>query len=260
MPRRRTPRDARRRALGQNFIHDQGVVADVIGTLHPPPNGLVVDLGAGAGALTSALAARRARVLAVELDPAWVQVLRTHAPAWGDVTVRQGDALRFPFPREPFQLVSNAPYNIGTKLVRRVLAEAHGLTRGVIVLQRETAHRLAGRGRFAATWAPWFELRVDGRIPARAFRPVPSVESAILTIVPRAVPLLSPAAFAPYDAFLARVFSGREPTLAQRVPGRRRTLAQAGLPRDATPASVAPEAYARLYGALAGNSDLVGRL
>jgi 23S rRNA (adenine-N6)-dimethyltransferase len=242
MPRR----TQRRRALSQNFLHDQSVIADVIGTLHPPPGTLVVDLGAGAGALTKPLA-RRNRVLAVELDPRWADHLRTHAPAWGDVAVERADALTVPFPRERFHLVSNAPYHVGTKIVRRVLAEAHGMTRGVIVLQRETAHRLASTGRFAATWAPWFELRAHGRIPARAFRPAPSVESAILTIVPRAVPLLSPAAFAPYDAFVADVFSGREPTLAQRVPGRRRTLVQAGLPHDATPASVPPEAYARLY-------------
>jgi 23S rRNA (adenine-N6)-dimethyltransferase len=145
--------------------------------------------------------------------------------------------------------------------VRRVLAEAHGLVRGVVVLQRETAHRLASGGRFAASWAPWFELRAHGRIPARAFRPPPAVESAMLTIVPRPVPLLSPAAFAGYDAFLARVFSGRERTLAERVPGRRRALARAGLPGDATPSSIAPEAYARLYTAASGdNSDRVGRL
>jgi 23S rRNA (adenine-N6)-dimethyltransferase len=245
---RRTPRDARRRALGQNFLHDQSVIAEVIGTLHPPPGARVVDLGAGAGALTAAAAARGARVLAVELDPHYVNVLRSRAPGWGAVEVRAGDALRVPFPDGRFHLVANAPYGIGTQLVRRVLRDAHGLVRGVIVLQRETALRLASGGRFAASWAPWFELGVQGRIPPRAFRPAPSVESALLTIVPRAVPLLSPAAFAGYDAFLGRVFGGRGNTLAERLP--RRTLAAAGIARDATPGSVRPEAYARLFNAL----------
>src|SRR5690349_8693022 len=97
---RRTPRDARRRALSQNFLHDQQVVADVVATLHPPPGALVVDLGAGAGALTRAVAARGRRVLAVELDPHWARHLRTHAAAWGDVSVVAGDALRLPFPAE----------------------------------------------------------------------------------------------------------------------------------------------------------------
>jgi 23S rRNA (adenine-N6)-dimethyltransferase len=222
---RRTRRDERRRSLGQNFLHDRSVVADVIGTLHPPPGALVVDLGAGAGALTSAVAARDARVVAVELDPAWTQVLRSRAPSWGDVTVVAGDALRVPFPDERFYVVSSAPYGIGTKLVRRVLTDAHGLVRAVFVLQRSAALRLAHDGRFAASWAPWYELRVHGRIPARAFRPVPSVESAILTVVPRAVPLLSPAAFKGYESFLARVFSGRA----------------------ATRSNLPPEAYARAF-------------
>jgi 23S rRNA (adenine-N6)-dimethyltransferase len=245
---RRTPRDARRRALGQNFLHDQSVVAEIIGTLHPPPGALVVDLGAGAGALTKAAAARKARVLAVELDPHYVHLLRSLAPGWGAVEVRAGDALRVPFPTERFYLVSNPPYGIGTRLVRRILSDAHGLVRGVVVLQRETALRLAGQGRFAAAWAPWFELSVQGRIAPRAFRPAPGVESALLTIVPRPVPLLSPAAFSGYDAFLSRVFSGRAPTLAQRLPAK--ALRAAGIPRGATPTSVAPEAYARLYNAL----------
>lgn len=267
---RRTPRDARRRALSQNFLHDEQVVADVVATLHPPPGSLVVDLGAGAGALTQAVAASGARVQAVELDPQWVRVLRTRAPAWGDVTVVQGDALRVPFPAERFCVISNAPYTIGTKLVRRLLTDAHGLTHAVVVLQREAALRLAGGGRFAASWAPWFELRAHGRIPARAFRPAPgtgsprdlpcrhmsSVDSAILTIVPRSIPLLSPAAYPGYDRFLAAVFSGRGNTLAQRLRVRPRALADLGLPRDATPGAIPPEAYARVYLGVVGSAGI----
>ena len=257
---RRTPRDERRRALSQNFLHDPSVVAAIVGTLHPPPGALVVDLGAGAGALTRAVAAGGHRVLAVELDPDWAHHLRARAPAWGDVSVRHADALRVPFPAERFLVVATAPYGIGTKLVRRLLADAHGLTRAAVVLQREAALRLAGGGRFAASWAPWFELRVTRTIPARAFRPVPSVDGALLTIVPRAVPLLSPAAYPGYDRFLAAAFGGRGNTLARRLNLRPAALAQLGLPRNATPGAVPPETYARLFTTLQENSDLVGRL
>jgi len=254
---RRTPRDARRRTLGQNFLHDQGVIADVVGTLHPPPGALVVDLGAGAGALTAAAAARGARVVAVELDPAWLAVLRTRAPGWGAVEVVPGDLLAVPLPAEPYLVLASAPYAIGTRLVRRLLSDAHGLVRAAVVLQHETARRLAGRprcGRFAATWAPWFELRVARRIPARAFRPIPAVDSAVLTLAPRAAPLLSPAAYRDYDRFLAAVFDGRGRTLADRLArhagDRRRALRAleaAGVPPAATPSAVAPEVYPRLF-------------
>ena len=229
------------------------VVADVVATLHPPPGALVVDLGAGAGALTRAVAARGHRVLAVELDPHWARHLRTHAPGWGAVSVLPGDLLAVPLPAERYLVLASAPYAIGTRLVRRLLSDAHGLVRAAVVLQHETARRLAGRprcGRFAATWAPWFELRVARRIPARAFRPVPAVDSAVLTLAPRAAPLLSPAAYPRYDAFLAAVFGGRGNTLARRLNVRPAALAALGLPRDATPAAIPPEAYARVFTAL----------
>ena len=88
-----------RKRFGQNFLHDQSVIAEIVGTLHPPPGALVVDLGAGSGALTRAAAQDGRRVLAVELDPRYVQHLRSRAASWGDVHVVADDALTVPFPQ-----------------------------------------------------------------------------------------------------------------------------------------------------------------
>lgn len=251
---RRTQPDERRRALGQNFLYDQDVVADVLGTLHPPPGALVVDLGAGAGALTLAAARRGHPVLAVEIDPRWARALHARVAGRGTVEVRCGDALVVRLPATPLYVVSSAPYGIGTALVRRLLTDAHGLVRAAVVLQRETAQRLAGRprtSRFAATWVPWYDLAVVRRIPSSAFRPRPAVESALLSITPRQPPLLSPAVFDPYLRFLERPFAGRGRTLHERL-GRasRAGLAAAGVSRSATPSAVAPETYAVLFAAL----------
>jgi 23S rRNA (adenine-N6)-dimethyltransferase len=256
----RTPRDARRRALAQNFLVDDRAIAAIIGTVHPPPGGLVVDLGAGAGALTAPLAAAGARVLAVERDPHWARVLRSRAPQWGAVEVLEADLLTVPLPPGPHRVVSDAPFNLGTRLVRRLLTEAHGLQGAVLVLQRETARRLAGvprAGRFAATWAPWFALAVPHTLPAAAFRPIPRVDAAVLTVVPREVPLLSPAAFGAYEAFVGALFAARGATLLDRLAGlpggrARAALALAEVPRSATPGRVPPAAYAALFGALGG--------
>jgi 23S rRNA (adenine-N6)-dimethyltransferase len=182
---------------------------------------------------------------------------RPAAPGSGAVEVVAGDLLVMPMPAEPYLVLSSAPFGIGTRLVRRLVAEAHGLVRAAVVLQRQAALRLAGRprcGRFAATWAPWFDMRVARRIPARAFRPVPSVEAALLTLAPRATPLLSPAAYADYAAFIAELFAGRARTLADRLArrtgSRGRALAAldaAGVSRTATPSLVAPETYPGLF-------------
>jgi 23S rRNA (adenine-N6)-dimethyltransferase len=255
---RRTARDARRRALGQNFLHDQGVVADVIGTLHPPPGSLIVDLGAGAGALTAAAAQNGCRVRAVELDPAWVETLRRQSPRWGNVEVVHANALTAALPSEPFFVMSSVPYGIGTQLVRRLLTNGHGLIRASFILQRETAHRLAGSprtGRFAATWTPWYSLTIGRHVPARAFRPVPNVQSAVMAVAPRSRPLLTSPAFVPYTRFLDRVFAGRGQTIGDRLgPRSRATLARMGIPPSATPSRIPAESYATIFIALAGGA------
>ena len=194
-------------------------------------------------------------MLAVEIDPAWARVLRDRTAALDDVRVLRGDALEVRLPAEPFWAMSAAPYGIGTALVRRLLSDAHGLAAAAVVLQRETARRLAGRprtGRFAATWAPWFELAVTRTIPAAAFRPRPSVESALLLVTPRRRPLLSPAAFGAYARFLDAPFGGRGRTLRDRLgPEAAAALAGTGVPRSATPSAVPPDVYASLFSEIA---------
>lgn len=207
---------ARRAALAQNFLIDPRVVDALLGTVAlDPARDTVLDLGAGRGALTAALAPRAARVVAVERDPAWARELR--AAGWPGVEVVEGDALRVPLPDEPFTVVASLPFNAGTALVRRLLAEGHGLVEAALILQLQAARRLAGGGRFGATWAPWFELRVIRRVPAAAFRPVPRVDAGVLRVRARRPPLLSPAAFAAHGQLVDAVFAARGRTVGERL-------------------------------------------
>lgn len=249
---RRTARDVRRAALAQNFLIDPRVVDALVGAV--APRDVVLDLGAGRGALTAALAGRAARVVAVERDPVWAAELR--AAGWPGVEVVEGDALRVPLPSEPFKVVASLPFNAGTALVRRLLAEGHGLVEAALILQLEAARRLAGGGRFGATWAPWFELRVIRRVPAAAFRPVPRVDAGVLRVRARRPPLLSPAAFAAHAGLVDAAFAARGRTVGERlgrVVGRRRAagaLAAAGVAPRAAPGQLEPEAWAGLTRAL----------
>src|SRR5688500_19093807 len=78
----------------------------------------MLDLGAGSGRLTAALAQRARRVVAVELDPHWAGVLRGR---WPNVDVVEGDATRVPLPSEPFRVVANVPFDRTTEILRRLL-------------------------------------------------------------------------------------------------------------------------------------------
>ena len=232
--------DARRRALSTNFLHDPPVVADVVAHAACAARGRsVVDLGAGAGALTSGASPRRGRrVIAVELDPRWARA-PAHARARPWAPCRRRAATRCACRSRPSLLRRlHAPYAIGTKLVRRLLTDAHGLARAVLVLQREAALRLARGGRFAASWAPWFELDVTAAIPARAFRPVPSVDERDPEHRPAAHPVALARRLPRLRRVPARRFSGRgrtaRPPRSAISAGPRST--RPGSSRDATPA------------------------
>lgn len=186
---RRTPRDRRRRTHGQNFLTSAEVIADFVRSLDIEPGELVVDVGAGRGALTLPIARAGARVLAVESDPVWTQQLTNRVASAGlakQVQVIRTDLRRLSWPSEPYRVAASPPYSLTTALLARLLDEPHeGPFRADLILQYEVVRKHASRPPAAlrtAAWAPWWEFEVGGKISRRAFRPVPSVDSAVLVI------------------------------------------------------------------------------
>jgi 23S rRNA (adenine-N6)-dimethyltransferase len=145
------------------------------------PGELVLDVGAGTGALTRHLVEAGARVVAVELHPKRVEWLRRE---FGDrVTVVRADAADLRLPRRPFRVVANPPYAITTALLRRLLAPGSRLTRADLVVQDWSARRWAtGRAPGAGRWLRDFEPEVAARVPRSAFVPTAQVVAAVLVV------------------------------------------------------------------------------
>lgn len=197
--RRRTERDRRRRSHGQNFLADPAVVRKILRSIEVAEDDLVVDVGAGSGALTVPLALSGARVLAVEVDPAWAERLRARVHLAGvdeRVDVVRADLRWVPWPREPFRVVANPPFNLTTALLHRLLDDpAAGPVRADLIVQAAVARKRAQQPPttlLSAAWAPWWECSTGLRIDRRAFRPVPRVDAALLTFRRRDPPLLPP--------------------------------------------------------------------
>jgi 23S rRNA (adenine-N6)-dimethyltransferase len=173
--------------LGQNFLVDHRVVARIAALVPPGP---VLELGAGDGALTRRLARREDTVTAVELDPARVAGLRRTLS--GRVRVVHADMLRVRVAAP--NVVSNVPFGVTTPVLRHLLRQATWTT-AVLLLQWEVARKRAAVGGttlLTASWWPWYEFDLAGRVPASAFRPRPSVDGGILLIRRREVPLVPP--------------------------------------------------------------------
>jgi 23S rRNA (adenine-N6)-dimethyltransferase len=176
---------------------------------------LALDLGAGAGALTRALADSGARVHAVELDPAALQQLRTRFGGNPHVEVIEGDATLVALPQEPFAVVANLPFAAGTAILRRLLGDPQvRLTQlDAIVEWGLAAKRTAvwPSTLLGCTWGAWYELSLVRRVPRACFAPPPGVDAAVLRATRRSQPLVPPAEAAAYEATLRRAFAARAP-------------------------------------------------
>ncbi len=154
------------------------------------PGDLVLDVGAGTGAITAPLVAAGARVVAVELHPGRAEALRTRFEGRG-VTVVRTDAADLLLPRRPFRVVANPPFGITTALLRRLLAPGSRLIRADLIVPVHVAHRWAiGRAPGDRRWRAQFDATVERRLPPSAFRP-PGPPSAALVVRRRSLALLA---------------------------------------------------------------------
>jgi 16S rRNA (adenine1518-N6/adenine1519-N6)-dimethyltransferase len=189
------------RALGQNFVADGNTVRRIVRLAGVTEGRRVVEVGAGLGSLTLALAEAGASVTAVEIDRHVLPVLRSQVEPLG-VRVVEADALRLDWPEllggdrdqpdqaddDSWTLVANLPYNVAVPLVIRVLEEAPQVSSLLVMVQREVGERLAASvgddayGAVSVKVAYWATSAVVGRVSASVFIPMPRVESVLVRL------------------------------------------------------------------------------
>jgi len=175
------PRHAPQQFWGWHRLSDSWA-ARIVDAAAVQPGELVLDVGAGDGALTSHLVAAGAQVIAVELHPARGQILRQRF-ADQPVTVVAADAARLHLPRRPFRVVANPPYAVTSALLRQLLSRGSRLHSADLVLQRWVVQRFVeGRAPGGNRWMRDFVLRRGLSVPRTAFRPPPRQGSAVLVI------------------------------------------------------------------------------
>lgn len=258
---------APRRDLGQNFVGDPNTVRRIVSLAGIGADDHVVEVGAGLGSLTLALAETGAQITAIEVDEGIVRVLRDVVAELDNVTVVEGDAMHLdwasvldPTVEGGWTLVANLPYNVATPLVCDVLDHVAHVTRIVVLVQREVAERFAASPRTSAYGAVsvkaayWGTARVLGLVPASVFLPRPKVESALVEITRREPPATPP----------SELFTLVRTGFGQRRKMLRRSLAGIADAADFERAGVAPtsrpeeldvDAWCRLSEAVHGLTD-----
>jgi 23S rRNA (adenine-N6)-dimethyltransferase len=177
-------------AAGAHFLRDRGLIGQLVRSSGAGDGDLVLDLGAGYGAITSALAQAGARVVAVERDPKLAGRLERRFGEQPGVRVIEADLRVIPLPRREFLVVANPPFSATTALLRRLLGDREVPLAGAdLILAWGVARWLtSARPRDAETarWTARYEVRLVRRVAAASFAPAPSVDAAHIAIRPRA--------------------------------------------------------------------------
>jgi 16S rRNA (adenine1518-N6/adenine1519-N6)-dimethyltransferase len=215
------------RALGQNFVADPNTVRRIARLARVGEGDRVLEIGAGLGSLSLALAETGAAVTTVEIDKHVLPALRA---VMADTTVRvvAGDAMTLDWSlilgsRPGWVLVANLPYNVATPLVADLLDHVPQITRMLVMVQREVGERLAAGvgdeayGAVSVKVAYWATASLAGRVPPSVFIPRPKVESVLVEIERRSSPAVDPAVVAPERLFqLVRTGFGQRRKMLRR--------------------------------------------
>ncbi|MGE5572054.1 MAG: 16S rRNA (adenine(1518)-N(6)/adenine(1519)-N(6))-dimethyltransferase RsmA [Bacteroidota bacterium] len=209
-----------RRSLGQNFLVDPSHLDVIVSAADLGRADAVLEVGAGTGTLTEALAKRAAHVIAVELDDRLVEVLREKFARSSNVDIVHADILDLGLTElvqfdtlsyRKCKVVANLPYYITSPVILKLLGEVRLFERIVVMVQKEVAERMVAApgskryGAFSVVVQYHTVPEIVGIVPPGAFRPVPNVDSAIVRLLVRERPAVDVAS---EDAFFAVVRAG----------------------------------------------------
>ena len=216
--------------LGQHFLKDKSVLRKIIRTISPQREDLILEIGAGKGALTLPLAEKAGMVIALEKDKTLIPGLK--AKQFPKLSVLEGDVLKIRFAdllpqREGFcqniKLVGNLPYVISSQILLKALEERDLFSDCVFLLQKEVAERISAQPGTKA-YAPLsmrlqnhFDITICFAVGPESFYPPPKVMSTLVHLKKRPQPLFSLSDEAAFARFLKMAFRHRRKTLANNL-------------------------------------------
>ena len=182
-----------KRRLGQNFLIDHNVVERIVDAVRPQADETIVEIGSGRGALTVRLVEEAGRLVAIEFDRDLVPQLRQRFSSFSNFTLVEVDALSADFcaviqPAESARVVANLPYNIATAILQRLIEQRNCISDMTLMLQREVVERITAeagsseRGYLSVLVEAYCEAEQLFDVPPQAFRPVPKVWSAVVSL------------------------------------------------------------------------------
>ncbi len=179
---------------GQHLMHNKKLLNEIVHLAKVGKNDLVLDLGAGKGALTAVLCEKAGKVLAVEYDKMFVEILRQKFLQNPNTIIIQQNILKMRLPKDPFIVVSNIPYAITTSIMKMLLNNpANQFQGGAIVMEKGAAKRFTSKfvkDSYVIAWRMAFDIQYIKGISRNNFSPPPKVDSALISITRKTRPIV----------------------------------------------------------------------
>ena len=213
-----------KRSLGQNFLTDDALFDQLVSLSGVGADDAILEIGAGAGSMTRALAKACRQVMAIEVDETLLPILRTALAGLSNVELVQGDVLRLNLPQMtaalgPFHIVANIPYYLTTELMSLLLTSDLPIRSISVMVQKEAARRIVaqpgeeGYGMLAVRAQYFYAPEIVLDVPACMFTPPPKVDSAFVVMPRRPRPAVSPADETLFFRVAAAAFAMRRKTM-----------------------------------------------
>jgi 16S rRNA (adenine1518-N6/adenine1519-N6)-dimethyltransferase len=197
-----SPKPFAKKSFGQNFLSDQNYIDKIIRSLDLQPDDLVVEIGAGRGALTEKLIESGSTVAAIELDRDLIPLLKEKFGQNNNFSLVEDDALKINFAElirqtkleaqsPKTKLAANLPYYISTAILQRLIEQRDCFSVMILMFQREVVERITAkpgnkeRGFLTVLVEAYLEAEKLFDVPPTAFRPAPKIWSAVARLVPK---------------------------------------------------------------------------
>lgn len=197
----------------QHFLRSPKLVESLIARSNLSSDDTVYDLGAGSGVISSALAKKVKKVVAIEYEPGAAKILIHNMKAYPNVSVKIGDVMKLNLPTSPYKIFANIPFHLSSPIIQRFINSPMAPEAAYLIVQKQFGRKLIATdtthftGQLGMLIGAEYKVKIIKSLRKTDFWPHPAVDTVFLELVKRPVPLVPKNRLSAYSQFTIECFS-----------------------------------------------------